>query len=261
MDTNDKSEEPKKETISERLKRLKGEEEMKGNLDANGNLHIKLTINDSALIVRGDGTIEMVSSELENNEDGFIGDIEDLSNTFSLVLALASALENEELYNRIFHNLHMSLMSKWNVLDNDVKEEIVQRRRNAQINRSEKERQEKKQRVDDFKKRMNKYKEQFLDDLDAEKEKLRKDMRDEAEFHKKYGADFTEFPEPQEDEEHFAAPEDMFERMESRPRKKIKKKKISSLPRSGVEWNPYDETLKSHGFDYRADEAPPEEDE
>ena len=259
MDTNDKPEEPKKETISERLKRLKGEEE-KGNLDANGNLVIKLTINDSALIVRGDGTIEMVSSELENNEDGFIGDIEDLSNTFSLVLALASALENEELYNRIFHNLHMSLMSKWNVLDNDVKEEIVQRRRNAQINRSEKEREEKQQRVDDFRKRMNKYKETFLDEIEKEKERLRQDLRDEEEFHRKYGSQFAEEPQV-EDEEHMAGPEDMFERMESRPRKKIKKKKISSLPRSGVEWNPYDETLKSHGFDYRADEAPPEEDE
>ena len=64
------------------------------------------------MIVRADGTVELTSHDLENSEDGYLGDIEDLNKTFSLVLALASALEDEDLYNRIFHNLNMVLMKK-----------------------------------------------------------------------------------------------------------------------------------------------------
>ena len=42
----------------------------------------------------------------------------------------------------------------------------------------------------------------------------------------------------------------------------MRKKKINPLNGlRGVDWNPYDETLKSHGFDYRADEPPEEEEE
>ena len=262
MDANEKPEQPEKETISERLERQKREESesSEDKFDKNGELHIKLTLADSALIVRSDGTIEMVSHELENHEDGFIGDIEDLSNTFSLVLALCSALENEDLYNRIFHNLHMSLMSKWNVLGDDIKEEIVKRRRNAQVNRSKEERIEKKDRIDEFRKRMNKYKDQFLNEAEEEKKRLQKDLEDEAEFHRKYGSQFAE--EPKDDEEHTAGPEDMFEKMESRPRKgKIKKKKPLQLPSRGTDWNPYDETLVRKKGKWRLDVPPPEEDE
>ena len=263
MDADDsKPEQPDdKETISERLKRLKreeGEEETE-KFDENGNLNIKLTKNDSALVVRDDGTLEMVSHELEEHEDGFIGDIEDLNKTFALVLALASSLENEDLYNRIFHNLHMSLMSKWNILDDNIKEEIVQRRRNAQINRSEEERKEKKERIDDFRKRMNKYKDQFLNEAEEEKKRLQKDLEDEAEFHKKYGSQFAETPEEPEDIE--ASPEDMFDKMESRPRKKIKKKKPLQLPARGTDWNPYDETLIQKKGKWRLDYPPKEEEE
>ena len=94
--------------------------------DAKGNLFIKLAIDDSALVVRADGTIEMVSHDLESSEGGYVGDVEDLSKTFSLVLALVMSLENEDLYNRIFHNLNMNLMKKWDTLPDDKKEMIVE---------------------------------------------------------------------------------------------------------------------------------------
>jgi hypothetical protein len=55
--------------------------------DENGHLFIKLELEDSALVVRSDGTIEMVSHDLESSDDGYMGDVEDLSKTFSLVLA------------------------------------------------------------------------------------------------------------------------------------------------------------------------------
>ena len=258
MEKDDKSKQPEKETISERLRRIKREaEESINQFDKNGNLVIHLRNNDSALVVREDGTIEMVSHELENHEDGFLGDVEDLNKTFSLVLALASALENEELYNRIFHNLHMSLMSKWNHLSEDVKAEIIERRKNAQNNRTEEERIDKQKRIDDFRSRMNKYKEQFLDDIEAEKRRLQKDLEDEEEFHKKYGNQFAE----EDEEEHFAAPDDIFGQMESRPKKKINKKKRIRLPNKNTNWNPYDETLKANFKDYRADAPPEDEDE
>ena len=89
--------------------------------DKEGNLFIKLTIDDSALVVRADGGIEMISHELEKAEGGYVGDIEDLNKTFSLVLALTSALENEDLYNRIYHNLNLVLMQKWEEIPEDIK--------------------------------------------------------------------------------------------------------------------------------------------
>ena len=37
-------------------------------------------------------------------EDNYLGDLEDLNKTFTLVLAFAAALENEGLYNDIFQS-------------------------------------------------------------------------------------------------------------------------------------------------------------
>lgn len=234
--------------------------------DKNGNLFIKLTMDDSALVVRADGSVELVSHDLENSDDGYVGDVEDLNKTFSLVLALASALENEDLYNRIFHNLNMTLMKKWDNMPDDIKQQIVKKRNKIDNNRNSQEELEKKKRVEEFRKRMNKYKETFLDDLDAEKERLKQDMRDEEDFHRRYGRQFGEVDENWP--EHLEQPGD-FDHfmngpgggMESRPRK-IRKKKINPLNGlRGVDWDPYDETLKSHGFDYRADEPPDDEEE
>ena len=232
--------------------------------DEKGRLFIKLTMDDSALVVRADGSVELVSHDLENSDDGYVGDVEDLNKTFSLVLALASALENEDLYNRIFHNLNMTLMKKWDNMPDDIKQQIVKKRNKIDNNRNTQEELEKKQRVEEFRKRMNKYKETFLDDLDAEKERLKQDMRDEEDFHKRYGRDFgaeQEYPDHlmPEDMDHFM--NGPGGGMESRPRK-IRKKKINPLNGlRGVDWDPYDETLKSHGFDYRADEPPDDEEE
>ena len=93
--------------------------------DKDGNLIIKLAKDDSALVVHANGGIELISTELNpDNDSEYIGDIEDLNKTFSLVLALAASLENEDLYNRIFQNLNAVLMKKWDNLPDTTKENI-----------------------------------------------------------------------------------------------------------------------------------------
>jgi len=226
-----------------------------GKFNKNGHLFIKLGLDDSALVVRSDGSIEMISHDLENSDDGYVGDVEDLNKTFSLVLALASALENEDLYNRIFHNLNMTLMRKWDDMPDNIKKEIVEKRNKTVLGRDEDEDVEKKKRVDEFRKRMSKYKDRFLDDAEEEKRKLQQDIQDEEDFHRRYG---SQFGEDHEQPDNLAGPEDMFDKMESRAKKKIKKKK-ASLPRMGTHWNPYDETLKAHFKDWHSDEPPKEE--
>ena len=235
----------------------KDEEITPGKFNKDGHLFIKLNIDDSALVVRSDGSIEMISHDLENADEGYVGDVEDLNKTFSLVLALASALENEDLYNRIFHNLNMTLMRKWDKMPDDIKEDIVEKRNKIDSSRNEDEDIEKKKRIEEFRKRMSKYKDQFLDDAEEEKRKLQQDIRDEEEFHRRYGSQFGEEPERPD---HLAGPEDMFDKMESRAKKKIKKKK-PSLPSRGTNWNPYDETLQAHFKDWHSDEPPKEEED
>ena len=265
MEEKDKPDKPdvpkkKKPTPSDWIKEGLGGDDSRSTdkFDDSGNLYIKLAIDDSALVVRSDGTIEMISHDLENSDDGYVGDVEDLNKTFSLVLALASALENEDLYNRIFHNLNMTLMRKWDNMPDDLKEQIVEKRKKVGEDRDDEEMEEKHKRVDEFRKRMSKYKDQFLDDAEAEKRKLKKDLLDEEEFHKRYGSQFGEEPEQPEQPDNLAGPEDMFDKMESRAKKKIKKKK-ASLPRIGTHWNPYDETLKAHFKNWQSDEPPKEE--
>ena len=225
--------------------------------DENGHLFIDLSIDDSALVVRNDGSIELISHDLENSDEGYVGDVEDLNKTFSLVLALASAIEDEDLYNRIFHNLNMTLMRKWDNMPDNIKNDIIEKRSKIDEERDEDEEVEKKKRVDEFRKRMSKYKDRFLDDAEEEKRKLQQDIKDEEDFHRRYG---SQFGEDHERPDHMAGPENMFERMESRPKKKIKKKK-ASLPRAGTHWNPYDETLKAHFRDWQSDEPPKEEED
>ncbi len=217
--------------------------------DKDGNLFIKLGLEDSALVVRADGTIEMVSHDLESSDEGYMGDVEDLSKTFSLVLALCSALENEDLYNRIFHNLNMNLMKKWEGLSNDKKEMIMEKRKQNSEELSDEEQVEKERRVDEFRKRMNKYKDNFLNDMENEKRKLRRDMQDEIDWQRKHGRDFGFNPEME-----------MEDPMETR--KKIKKVKRNPLARlRNVDWNPYDETLVKKKGKWRLDAPPPDEDD
>ena len=214
--------------------------------DKEGNLFIKLTIDDSALVVRADGGIEMISHELEKAEGGYVGDIEDLNKTFSLVLALTSALENEDLYNRIYHNLNLVLMQKWEEIPEDIKADIIHKRRNTAINRNPKEREQKNKRVQEFRNRMNKYKDQFLDE---ERKKLRDDMQREAEFFQELGDDFVD------------PMQEMMGQRQPNP-KRIKRPKINPLHRMrNVNWNPYDESiLKAKQGQWRLD-APPDEEE
>ena len=251
--------EDKKEEIKPEIEPLKVNNEQNNgetNFDTNGNIFIKLNLDDSALVVRSDGSVEMVSHDLENSDDGYIGDVEDLNKTFSLVLALASALENEDLYNRIFHNLNMTLMKKWDSMPDNIKENIVEKRKNIESKRDEVGETEKHQRIDEFRKRMNKYKETFLDDMDEEKRRLKKDIKDEEEFHKRYGRDFGADHEYPEDMDNF-----MEEKMESKPRKKKIKKTKNLLPQAGIKWNPYDKTLKAHFKEWHADDPPKEEED
>ena len=230
------------------------DDDSENNYDEEGNLYIKLSTDDSALVVRSNGTIELVSHDLENSEDGYVGDIEDLSKTFSLVLALASALENEELYHRIYHNLNKVLMKKWESLSPETKQMIVKLRKEDADARSEEEDDEKKKRVEDFRRRMSEYKQNFIDDMEGEKDNLRKDMKDEGDFLKKHAKDFLdpygptgpEFPDPSSS---------------SMPEKKKKVRKPSLRHLRNVNWNPYDKSLKAHFKDYRPDESPDLEDD
>ena len=220
--------------------------------DANGNLFIKLGLDDSALVVRADGTIEMVSHDLESSDEGYMGDVEDLSKTFSLVLALCSALENEDLYNRIFHNLNMNLMKKWEGLSNDKKEMIMEKRKQNSEELSDEEQVEKERRVDEFRKRMNKYKDNFLNDMENEKRKLRRDMQDEIDWQRKHGRDFGFNPEMED--------MPMEDTMETRKKiKKIKRNPLNGM--RNVDWNPYDETLVKKKGKWRLDAPPPDEDD
>jgi|LWDU01.1.fsa_nt_gi uncharacterized membrane-anchored protein YhcB (DUF1043 family) len=229
--------------------------------DKNGNLYIKLTIEDSALVVRSDGNIEMISHELEQAEGGHVGDIEDLNKTFSLVLALASALENEDLYNRIFHNLNMTLMARWQDIPENIKADIIHNRRNEALNRTPEEREDKNKRVDEFRDRMNKYKDSFLDE---EKRKLREDMKREAEFLDDVSSDFID---PSEVRKHMEQMDDIIRRkMDEQSQENPKQKKVQKVKRNplarlrNVNWNPYDTTLTAHFKDFRAD-APPDDEE
>jgi len=222
--------------------------------DKDGHLYIKLNIDDSAMVVRADGTIDLVSHDLENSDEGYMGDVEDLSKTFSLVLALVTALEDEDLYNRIFHNLNMNLMKKWDGLEDGIKESIIKKRKKVAEELSEEEEKEKNRRVDEFRKRMNKYKDTFLDEMEEDKKRLKRDMQDEIDWQRKYGKDFDMKPD------HLAGPDDFDDPMETR--KKIKKVKRNPLAKlMGVEWNPYDETLKAHWKPWRVDAPPDDEDE
>ncbi len=222
-------------------------------------MYIHLTIDDSALVVRADGTIDMISHDLETSADGYVGDVEDLNKTFSLVLALASALENEDLYDRIFHNLNMTLMRRWDNVPDSVKDDIVAKRNETEEGRSDEERDEKRKRIDEFRGRMNKHKERFLEE---EKKKMMDDLAEEADFREEYSDDFTN---PSSKDSMMKKFEDHMEHMDREARKekpKIKKRKRNPLNKlMGVDWNPYDNTLKAHFKEWHADDSPPLEDD
>ena len=203
--------------------------------DKDNNLIMKLGIDDSALVVRVNGTVELISSELTDKEDGYIGDIEDLNKTFSLVLALAASLEDQDLYDRIYFNLNKTLMKQWEDLDDNKKERIIEKRRKKDEERNDEEREEKNKRVDNFKDRMN---QASRGDLEDQQRRMMQDLHDEAEFMRKYSEDFAK---------------------SQRKRLQPRKRKPSLRYLKDVDWNPYDETLKAHFKHFRCDDPPEEE--
>ena len=136
----------------------KNNDENEPEVDENGRLIFRLNPTDSALVVRANGAIEVISSELADHDNGYLGDIEDLNKTFSLVLALAASIEDEDLYNRIFFNLNKVLMKQWDNLDNNRKEDILKIRKIKDDKRDEQELDEKYKRVDAFRDRLDRHK-------------------------------------------------------------------------------------------------------
>ena len=133
-------------------------DEKEPEIDENGRLIFRLNPTDSALVVRANGGIELISSELADHDNGYLGDIEDLNKTFSLVLALAASIEDEDLYNRIFFNLNKVLMRQWDNLDDDRKGDILKIRKKKDDNRDKEDQDEKYRRIDAFREQMNRHK-------------------------------------------------------------------------------------------------------
>ena len=202
--------------------------------DGDGKIHLKLDRDDSALVVRTDGTIELVSSEMADNQDGYVGDIEDLNKTFSLVLALAASLEDKDLYDRIFHNLNKVLMNQWDSLDDEKKDDISKIRKEREEKRTDDEKEEKDKRVDDFKERMNRHRQDYYED---QQRRMMEDLYNEKEFLKRNEAEFA------------------------KPKRKIKKKKASLAYLKNIAWNPNDKSLTAHFKEFRADAPPLDEEE
>ena len=206
---------------------------------------MQLGSDDSALVVRSYGSVELISKEFEKKGDGdYLGDFEDLNKTFSLVLALAASLENEQLYQQIFHNLNMILMKQWDNLPPDKKQEIADIRKSKHDQETL---EDKKKRMDSFRDRMNQHKENFS-------ENDRRRMREELERAK----------------EHFERMEGEFAGDHFGERPKRKRRKINPLVKlQNVNWNPYDDTLKVYRTDgphtpfkgdWNLDASPDEED-
>jgi hypothetical protein len=201
-------------------------------------LILKLGDEDSALIVRSNGEIELVSRELHDNDDtgNYVGDLEDLNRTFTLVLAFAAALENERLYHEIFQNLNYVLHKQWDKLP-----------------------REEKQRIKDIRSHMNKPK----DSRDAD-EWMNK-WREEIERGKQHLEDYMRGAR---EDDPFAPEARPFDDMETRRRPK--KRKVNPLNKlKDVAWNPYDDTLRANRVDgphsafrgdYKLDDPPDEED-
>jgi hypothetical protein len=202
-------------------------------------LEFKLGPEDSALIVRSNGHIELVSRELQDNDDesNYIGDLENLNKTFTLVLAFAAALENEQLYQHIFHNLNNVLHRQWKNLPPEEKARIKEIRLDHLLNRDDPKDNE------GNKEWMNKWKDEI--------EKGRQNLEDYM----------------NRGDEPFGPENRPFDDMESRRRPK--RKKVNPLNKlKDMNWNPNDKTLTANRVDgphsafrgdWHLDSPPPEE--
>ena len=199
-------------------------------------LVLKLGDEDSALVVRTNGEIELISRDLEGKNDNYLGDLEDLNKTFTLVLAFAAALENEQLYHNIFQNLNHVLHRQWNKLPPEEKERIKDIRMHHLLHPDE-----------DDKKNVNK--------KIAEKQEWLRRWRDEIDRGR---AQLEEYMNQHPDERDAGGPFGP-EMMEGPRRRRKKRNPLAKL--KDVEWNAYDETLKTHKGHWRLDTPPDEEDE
>jgi len=207
-------------------------------------LVLKLGEDDSALVVRTNGEIELISRDLQGKEDNYLGDLEDLNKTFTLVLAFAAALENEKLYNGIFQNLNHVLHRQWNRLPPEEKERIKDIRMHHLLNPDENDKKN-------------------MDKNMAEKQKWLARWKEEIERGR---AQLEEYMSQHPDERDMAGP--FGPEMMEPPRRK--RKRINPLAKlKDVAWNPYDETLKANRVDgrhspfkgdYKLDDSPDEED-
>ena len=218
-------------------------EEEKSKKDPDKNkLILKLGDDDSALVVRTNGEIELISRDLQGKEDNYLGDLEDLNKTFTLVLAFAAALENEQLYNGIFQNLNHVLHRQWDRLPPEEKARIKDIRMQDLLHPDE-----------DDKKNMDK--------RIAEKQEWLARWKEEIERGR---AQLEEYMNQHPDERDVGpfGPE-----MEGPRRKRKKRNPLAKM--KDVAWNPYDETLKVNRVDGRhspfkgdwnLDDPPKEED-
>jgi hypothetical protein len=215
------------------------EEKPKKDPDEN-KLILKLGADDSALVVRTNGEIELISRELQDKDENYLGDLEDLNKTFTLVLAFAAALENEQLYNHLFQNLNHILHRQWDKLPQGEKKRIKDIRMHHLLNPDE-----------DDKKNGNK--------KNIEKQEWLNKWKEEIERGR---AQLEEYMHQHPDER-----EGPFSEMEGPPRRK--RKKVNPLAKlKDMNWDPNDKTLIANRVDgphspfkgdWHLDSPPPED--
>ena len=212
------------------------EEKSKKEPDKN-KLVLKLGEDDSALVVRTNGEIELISRDLQGKEDNYLGDLEDLNKTFTLVLAFAAALENEQLYNNIFQNLNHVLHRQWTKLPPEEKARIKEIRMHQLLHPDENDKKD-------------------IDKKIADKQEWLRRWRNEIERGR---AQLEEYMHQHPDERDVGGPFGP-EMMEPPRMRRKKRNPLAKL--KDVEWNAYDETLKANfKSKWREDEPPDEEDE
>ena len=200
-------------------------------------LVLKLGEDDSALVVRTNGEIELISRDLQGKEDNYLGDLEDLNKTFTLVLAFAAALENEQLYNNIFQNLNHVLHRQWTKLPPEEKARIKEIRMHQLLHPDENDKKD-------------------IDKKIADKQEWLRRWRNEIERGR---AQLEEYMHQHPDERDVGGPFGP-EMMEPPRMRRKKRNPLAKL--KDVEWNAYDETLKANfKSKWREDEPPDEEDE
>ena len=210
------------------------EEKPKKDPDEN-KLILKLGEDDSALVVRTNGEIELISRDLQGKEDNYLGDIEDLNKTFTLVLAFAAALENEQLYNHLFQNLNHILHRQWNKLPPDEKARIKEIRMHHLLHPDENDKKNIDRKIADKQEWLARWKEE-IDRGRAQLEDYMNQHPDERDMAGPFG------PE-----------------MEGPRRKRKKRNPLAKM--MDVKWNPYDDTLKANMKGHWREDAPPDEED